>query len=1059
MLRSLIRSYLPLLPIHVLLCALWNFLLHPTILIIYCHQITSYNNLLLLPSDNTQTTTRTTTPTLSSFPSPHFTWMESQISNPTSVSPYVPKPSLLSCLPMLSPLRPPPSGHPGGEHDLPSRPPYPPYPPSAPSSSTRFHQRRYSKPPYRSRSSTCSSPPSSSAPPFVTIRPNQNVGHINDRSFQRNKLSYHYYSLNIKGRDVLDSPNHLPQTTNCSVYCSNKNCSPSRCLLFVPPAVPPPPRIPPPSPAAMSSSFSSSCLPSPIVVVPWNNNHSRCLRSRSSSICSLPSSSSFCSPGDYNHHYTTPSITHQTPYHYPPHASIIPQQQQQPRLPTTTTSPLYNNNNNSGTNNASISSHLPSSASTSKSITSTWATATAISPVLPTPTSSSLSPTTTSHEEDNKLLTHEHDITTKSQTLTTKTTPTTDATITTHTPSHIQTFPTTTTDTNNRQQHNMTSSTALSPFNNSSSSSHSSPPSPPATISDLATTAIPVAKKSVLLKQTNLAKLKLDTLTSPSVAQQQQLQPVAQQQQLQPLAQQQQLQQLQPLAQQQQLQQLQQQLQPGLLFRQKDISETCRDKSEGAIGNYPLSIPSSSCSSAGVVVMPTTPTALSHYLPSFLSSSSPSVLSSYLRTLSMIVLWYSCNCQFNIENKRALVLLPLPLTVSALQSFVGVPFAVLPWLLGLRKPPTIFNSPAPPTSQTSKTPTYYSTQCSSTASNSSTEQNNNNVSGSNTTCLGSTRTAVNSTHLSTTSLTSSKASSDLPSSSSFSPMTTTSSTRQLSSRLSVLLLTIRPFLVQSLWHTLLHISAMVALCAGAVSFVSIVKAAEPVLTAILAPSLFQAPYMSGLTYLSLLPIIFGVGLASLRELSFTWGAFAASMLSNFGSSMRGLTAKQFLSKASSLGNNLTPRNIFAITAVLSAFTELPLILLETPNYHKAWNAYLSKCSAASASRSTAGVAAAHTAAAISASATTSSSLSRHAPLARHILLSGLFYYLYNLLAMNVLGGLHPVSHAVANTLKRVTVIVVSSLIFQTKFTPLGLLGSVVAVAGTFGYSLSKKLCG
>merc|ERR1719327_1314465 len=72
----------------------------------------------------------------------------------------------------------------------------------------------------------------------------------------------------------------------------------------------------------------------------------------------------------------------------------------------------------------------------------------------------------------------------------------------------------------------------------------------------------------------------------------------------------------------------------------------------------------------------------------------------------------------------------------------------------------------------------------------------------------------------------------------------------------------------SLGHLGTHIGAVVSLGAGAVSFTHIIKASEPVVSALLSFLLLGA-VSSWQTYLTLLPIVGGVALASLKELSFT----------------------------------------------------------------------------------------------------------------------------------------------------------------------------------------------
>lgn len=54
-----------------------------------------------------------------------------------------------------------------------------------------------------------------------------------------------------------------------------------------------------------------------------------------------------------------------------------------------------------------------------------------------------------------------------------------------------------------------------------------------------------------------------------------------------------------------------------------------------------------------------------------------------------------------------------------------------------------------------------------------------------------------------------------------------------------------------------------------------------------------------------------------------------------------------------------------------------------------------------------------------------------------------------------LNMVHPVTHALGNTLKRVVMITVSVLVLGHKFTPLGLVGCCTAICGVLSYSLAK----
>lgn len=228
----------------------------------------------------------------------------------------------------------------------------------------------------------------------------------------------------------------------------------------------------------------------------------------------------------------------------------------------------------------------------------------------------------------------------------------------------------------------------------------------------------------------------------------------------------------------------------------------------------------------------------------------------------------------------------------------------------------------------------------------------------------------------------------------------------------------------ALCHLGTHVGAVLSLGAGAVSFTHIVKASEPVVSAALT-AIFLKQIMPLPVYLSLIPIIGGVGLASVTELSFTWLAFGAAMMSNVASASRAILSKTVLS-GKPMGENLTPQNLYAVLTILSFFMLLPMSLFfEAGSVQSVWNA-------AVASGLTPKYLGLTTAA------------------------SGIFYYLYNEVAFLALDSVAPVTHAVGNTIKRVVIILASIVVFNTPLTPLGAAGSGIAIAGTLMYSLAKN---
>eukprot|EP00922_Rhytidocystis_sp_ex-Travisia-forbesii_P054350 GHVS01080581.1.p1 GENE.GHVS01080581.1~~GHVS01080581.1.p1 ORF type:complete len:622 (-),score=158.15 GHVS01080581.1:338-2203(-) len=339
-----------------------------------------------------------------------------------------------------------------------------------------------------------------------------------------------------------------------------------------------------------------------------------------------------------------------------------------------------------------------------------------------------------------------------------------------------------------------------------------------------------------------------------------------------------------------------------------------------------MSVPSSPSSSSAAPPKASSSTSIT-------SSSSPMVES--VKTLAFLGLWYAGNVLYNIENKKALNIFPLPATVATIQMLLGIPIFVLPWMLGIRRPPTLH-----------KGFTFSS---------------------------------------------------------------------------------LKPFLTQAIWHSANHLSAVVALGAGAISFVHIVKAAEPAFTAFLSTLTGSKP-LSAATYISLVPVILGVSLASLKELSFTWTALVGATMSNVGSAMRGIEAKKTLSNPTAIGHNLTAPNVYALLTACAATMLAPVALLDCKNWRPVYEQAVAN---------------------------------GHSPMdiAKHILASGWWYYLYNEVAFVALQRLNPVSHAVANTVKRVFLILTSVLVFGSKFTAVGAGGSAMAVGGTLLYSLCKQKFG
>ncbi|CAA0833665.1 Glucose-6-phosphate/phosphate translocator 1-chloroplastic [Striga hermonthica] len=67
-----------------------------------------------------------------------------------------------------------------------------------------------------------------------------------------------------------------------------------------------------------------------------------------------------------------------------------------------------------------------------------------------------------------------------------------------------------------------------------------------------------------------------------------------------------------------------------------------------------------------------------------------------------------------------------------------------------------------------------------------------------------------------------------------------------------------------------------------------------------------------------------------------------------------------------------------------------------------------------------------------------------------------FYHLYNQASYMSLDEISPLTFSIGNTMKRISVIVSSIIIFRTPVQPVNALGAAIAILGTFLYSQAKQ---
>ena len=225
----------------------------------------------------------------------------------------------------------------------------------------------------------------------------------------------------------------------------------------------------------------------------------------------------------------------------------------------------------------------------------------------------------------------------------------------------------------------------------------------------------------------------------------------------------------------------------------------------------------------------------------------------------------------------------------------------------------------------------------------------------------------------------------------------------------------------ALWLALGHVMSTVAPAYGTVAFTNVVKTLEPLFTCIFS-ALFLNQIFALPVYLSLLPVIFGVALASASEVSFSMISLVSGLLSNVCFALRAISAKKLMNKP--VGENMHAQNLYAVLTMVALAGILPIAL----------------------------VAEGQTLVAGTLATIEQVGFSKFM---RMILTLGLSHYTYNECAFVALSSVHPVTHAVANTIKRVAVIVISVLYFRNPLTLTGASGSTIAIIGVLLYSLAK----
>ncbi|XP_064459477.1 solute carrier family 35 member E2A-like isoform X2 [Ornithodoros turicata] len=207
---------------------------------------------------------------------------------------------------------------------------------------------------------------------------------------------------------------------------------------------------------------------------------------------------------------------------------------------------------------------------------------------------------------------------------------------------------------------------------------------------------------------------------------------------------------------------------------------------------------------------------------------------------------------------------------------------------------------------------------------------------------------------------------------------------------------------------------LIALWYVPVSFAETVKSSAPVFTVVIS-RLVLGEMTTWLVNLSLFPVMGGLALCSANEISFNVPGFVASLCTNLSECFQNVFSKRLLSDERV---KLLPVELQCYTSLSSAFILVPATFALV-NFSNVWQA------------------------------TTWTTFST-------LVFGGISFHCQSLTEYVLLGYISPVTHSVANTVKRALMIWLSVLVFGNKVTFLSGLGTLTVIFGVFLYNHARN---
>eukprot|EP00730_Choanoeca_flexa_P000420 TRINITY_DN10190_c0_g3_i2.p1 TRINITY_DN10190_c0_g3~~TRINITY_DN10190_c0_g3_i2.p1 ORF type:complete len:336 (+),score=47.21 TRINITY_DN10190_c0_g3_i2:58-1065(+) len=201
---------------------------------------------------------------------------------------------------------------------------------------------------------------------------------------------------------------------------------------------------------------------------------------------------------------------------------------------------------------------------------------------------------------------------------------------------------------------------------------------------------------------------------------------------------------------------------------------------------------------------------------------------------------------------------------------------------------------------------------------------------------------------------------------------------------------------------------------GSVSFTHAVKATEPVFLVIVAALFFGRAFPSAV-WLSLLPIVAGIGIVAVSDLSFTTLSLAMTCVANTCFVLRSLFVKKVYQTKLVDSYNM----FYYISWLSAAVTAIIALLLESSVIVEHWHEFTPH-------------------------------------MLTLMLFNGLGHFTYNFASMSLLDIIAPLTHSIGNASRRLVLITGSMLFFGQEFLPKHMFGIALLMSGVFAYTYVSK---